>query len=268
MSEKHKLFQISVKAVLYKDDKILVLRDKKAHSEEHKKLEGWNLPGGRLRENEKIREALKREIKEELGDIKYEIKGIIESTEFVNSDGPVIVLYYAAEYLGGNIKLSHEHKEFKWLTFNEILKEENIAECMKGVTTGLIKKNELENSLDNWKRTQADFENYKKDQVKAMEEFRKFARLNLVMQILPVLDNFNASLEHVPEDQKDNGWVIGINYIKKQLEDILKNNGLEEIEVRIGDKFNPEFHEAIKNEDNEDNKNSKSLNIIKKIIQK
>lgn len=129
-------------------------------------------------------------------------------------------------------------------------------------------KDKAEEYLNNWKRTQADFENYKKDQAKMMGDFRKFASLDMIMQILPVLDNFNASLEHVPEDQKDNAWVTGIIYIKKQLEDVLKNNGVSEIETKIGDKFNPEIHEAVKSDSNDANEHSNDSNVVTRIVQK
>jgi molecular chaperone GrpE len=49
----------------------------------------------------------------------------------------------------------------------------------------------------------------------------------------------------VPEDKKENKWVEGITHIKRQIEDILKNNNIEEIVVKIGEEFNPEIHEAV-----------------------
>ena len=128
------------------------------------------------------------------------------------------------------------------------------------------KKDKSEEYLNNWKRAAADLENYKKDQAKMLGEFRKFASLDVIFQILPVLDNFNASLDHVPEDQKDNNWVTGIIYIKKQLEDVLKNNGVEEIEVKVGDEFNPGLHEAI--DTKETNIDTKETNKIMKVVQK
>jgi molecular chaperone GrpE len=75
---------------------------------------------------------------------------------------------------------------------------------------------------------------------------------------LPVLDNFEASLAHVPEERKENGWVEGIIHIKRQIEDILKSNGIEEIVVKVGDQFNPEIHEAVAGEGEK----------VKKILQK
>lgn len=120
--------------------------------------------------------------------------------------------------------------------------------------------------LNNWKRAVADLENYKKAQAKMLGEFRKYASLDMILQILPVLDNFNASLDHVPTDQKNNAWVTGITCIKKQLADVLKNNGVEEIEVKEGDEFNPSVHEAI--DTKETNTDTKKTNKIMKVVRK
>jgi molecular chaperone GrpE len=89
---------------------------------------------------------------------------------------------------------------------------------------------------------------------------------------LPVLDNFHASTDHVPEDQKDGAWVTGIMHIQKQLEDTLKELGAEEISVQIGDELDPEKHEAIEDTErgvqDEDDKNRQDDGKIEKIVQK
>ena len=87
-----------------------------------------------------------------------------------------------------------------------------------------------EEYLNGWKRSQADFINYKKDEIKRFEEVLKFGNEILIRDILPVLDSLILAKE-VP--------------IKRQLEDILRKNGVEEIVVKIGDQFDPKFHEAI-----------------------
>jgi len=126
--------------------------------------------------------------------------------------------------------------------------------------------------LAGWKRCQADFENYKKMQTEAQKEFVKYSAQNVVMQIIPVLDNFHMSTDHVPEEQKNNGWVTGIMHIQKQLENVLKENGVTEIETKVGDKFNPEIHEAIHDSSQKsvDSKQEKSegQELIKKIVMK
>lgn len=102
-----------------------------------------------------------------------------------------------------------------------------------------------EEYLDGWKRTQAEFENYKKMQLQSQKDLLRYSTQNIVLQILPVIDNFHASTDHIPEDQKENPWVKGIMYIQKQLEDVLTENGVDEIAVKEGDNFDPIFHEAI-----------------------
>ncbi len=135
-----------------------------------------------------------------------------------------------------------------------------------------VKKTEVEQNkeneyLDGWKRCQADFENYKKMQMESQREFVKYAAENLVLQIIPVLDNFHMSTDHVPEDQKNNAWVTGIMHIQKQLENVLKENGATEIETKEGDQFNPEIHEALEN-NNQETKNKEQKNKISKVILK
>jgi molecular chaperone GrpE len=140
-------------------------------------------------------------------------------------------------------------------------------------------KSKEQEYLDGWKRCQADFENYKKAQAEAQKEFVKYAGQNIVMQIIPVLDNFHMSTDHVPEDQKDNAWVVGIMHIQKQLENVLAENGATEIETKEGDKFDPAIHEAVENssqstvhssekEKNDQEQRTNNQELIKKVLLK
>lgn len=122
--------------------------------------------------------------------------------------------------------------------------------------------------LDGWKRCKADFENYKKRQAEALKDLALYSNENMILQILPILDNFHASTEHVPEDQKNNPWVVGIMHIQKQLEKVLEDNGVSEIKVKEGDKFDPALHEAIKSDANDTSKHSNDTNKIMKVILK
>jgi len=116
--------------------------------------------------------------------------------------------------------------------------------------------------LNSWKRCQADFENYRKMQSENSKQLIGFATENIILQMLPILDNFHASTDHIPEDQKNNPWVVGIMHIQKQLETFLKDNGVEEIETKTGDKFDPEIHEAVHQEELRI-KNQESGKIVK-----
>lgn len=125
---------------------------------------------------------------------------------------------------------------------------------------------EAEKHLDGWKRCQADFDNYKKRQKELQWELAKYSGLNLILQILPILDNFHAATNHIPQDQKDNPWVIGIMYIQKQLEKILEDNGVKEVKTKVGDDFDPQIHEAVHN--GEQKKKEDSKDKIFKVVLK
>lgn len=107
--------------------------------------------------------------------------------------------------------------------------------------------------LADLKRVQADFENYKKRQQESQKELGGFLIEKLVLDIVPVLDNFRTATMHVPSEQKDSPWVVGIQYIEKQLETVLTDNGIQTIEVREGEVFDPKIHEAVSKEQSTEN---------------
>ena len=97
--------------------------------------------------------------------------------------------------------------------------------------------------LASWQRERADFLNYKKDETKRIESFFKYAGQELILKILPILDNFDVAEKKLPEELKKNENVKGILQIKKQVLDFLKNLGMEPIDC-LGKKFDPNFMEA------------------------
>ncbi|MBI4159691.1 nucleotide exchange factor GrpE [Candidatus Wolfebacteria bacterium] len=105
-------------------------------------------------------------------------------------------------------------------------------------------KREREEYLEGWKRAKADFLNYKKDEIKRLGDFSKFAAERLIHELIAVLDSFNLALasESVKEDEQAQR---GLYLIRQQLEDVLRGHGLRRVEVRAGDAFDPAFHEAI-----------------------
>lgn len=97
--------------------------------------------------------------------------------------------------------------------------------------------------LAGWQRARADFLNYKKEEMERIEEILKYAGVGFILKILPILDNFDVAAKKLPEDFKNDEKVKGILQIKTQLQDFLKSQGVEEIKT-IGEKFDPNFHEA------------------------
>lgn len=117
--------------------------------------------------------------------------------------------------------------------------------------------------LAGWQRAKADFLNYKKSETERVGEILEFSREELILEILPILDNFNLAEEKLPKELKDDEYIKGILQIKKQFEEVLKNQGAEQIKT-VNEKFNPSLHEIIM----EVEKNGSEEGIIIEEIQK
>ncbi|MEK7159715.1 MAG: nucleotide exchange factor GrpE [Patescibacteria group bacterium] len=111
--------------------------------------------------------------------------------------------------------------------------------------TELEKK--CEEYLNGWKRAQADYQNLVKEFDGRRNDYVRFANVNLIIELLPILDNFKAAFSQIPEAEKNSPWVIGFSYIKKQLEDMLAREGVEQIKT-VGEEFNHEEHEAVEDD--------------------
>lgn len=107
---------------------------------------------------------------------------------------------------------------------------------------------QCEEYLNGWKRAKADYANLKKESEDRQRIFLDVAKAGLIMEILPIYDNLKKALIALPAE--NNAWAEGIRAIKKQFEDFLKQNGIEEIKT-VGENFNPEFHEAVSREQKE-----------------
>jgi len=97
---------------------------------------------------------------------------------------------------------------------------------------------------DGWKRTQADFVNFKRKAEEDRTYLIKNASTGIISDLLPVLDNFSLAAKHIPENIAEDNWVSGVKVIEKQFESILKDNGLEKIES-VGQPFDHNLHEAL-----------------------
>ena len=98
--------------------------------------------------------------------------------------------------------------------------------------------------LAGWQRAMADFLNYKKEEMTRVGDFLKYANAGLILKILPILDNLELAEQKLPDDLKNDENVKGLLMVKKQIQDFLKSQGIEEIKS-VGEKFDPNFHEII-----------------------
>lgn len=96
--------------------------------------------------------------------------------------------------------------------------------------------------LAGWQRTKADFINYKKEEMKHMEDVARYGNESLIKDLIGVMDNFDLGLRSL---EKAGPVEKGIYLIRSQIEDILKKRGLEKVSVKPGDEFDPATAEAM-----------------------
>ena len=117
--------------------------------------------------------------------------------------------------------------------------------------------------LTGWQRERAGLLNYKREEMERIGEILKYADVGLVLNILPILDNFEIAEKKLPEDLKNDENVKGILQLKNQILDFLKNQGVEEIKS-LGEKFDPNFMEVVETTEAKD----KESGIVVEEIQK
>lgn len=103
-------------------------------------------------------------------------------------------------------------------------------------------KEKRDEYLNGWKRTKADFENYKKKEQERLESFKKRSKEKLIRELITILDSFDLSVLSSNDEKVEKK---GVELIRSQFQNILKNNGLSVIKTSIGNEFNPEIHEAV-----------------------
>jgi molecular chaperone GrpE len=104
---------------------------------------------------------------------------------------------------------------------------------------------EVDQEKDKFLRLFAEFENYKKRTSKERIELFKTASKDVMVSMLPVLDDFERALTHIEDDKEAEELRKGVDLIYQKLLKTLEQKGLEAIDVRAGDVFNADNHEAI-----------------------
>ena len=146
----------------------------------------------------------------------------------------------------------HKHQEPKQEQVTETPVEEtneqpqvDVAELMKKLEEAEAKVAE---HRDGWQRAQAEFVNYKNRIQRDAETQRANMKGDILQKILPVLDDLELALQNRPADE---AWASGIELIARKFQSVLESEGVKRIEAE-GQPFDPNFHEAISHEPNED----------------
>lgn len=115
------------------------------------------------------------------------------------------------------------------------------------------KDEQIEDLTNALKRERADAENLRRRHQEELTSLRQRIRSDVVSDLLPVVDNFERSLKHVPEDLADNDYIKGVQGVVKQFEKTISDIGVERIKT-VGEPFDPELHEAVSMEEGEGDK--------------
>ncbi len=115
-------------------------------------------------------------------------------------------------------------------------------------------------------RTQAELENYRKRVERERAETLKYATIEIVREILPVLDNLERAVEAAETNgpaRDDDLLLQGVAIVQKQFRDTLVRQGLEEVEAR-GRLFDPHVHEAVGRVETEDSEDGTVVEVFQK----
>lgn len=100
------------------------------------------------------------------------------------------------------------------------------------------------------KRERADSENIRRRHDEQLGSLKSMVKAGVVRDLLPVIDNFERALKHVPKELEGNDYVKGVQGVVKQFEATLQQIGVERIKT-VGEVFDPRLHEAVAMEEGE-----------------
>lgn len=102
-------------------------------------------------------------------------------------------------------------------------------------------ENRAADYLDSLQRERAAFQNFKKRVEREREEQRRVVEADVLLKLLPIMDDFHRAMDNVPPGDT---WAEGVGLIQRKLERFLEDSGVTEMDV-LGEEFDPTYHEAI-----------------------
>ena len=106
------------------------------------------------------------------------------------------------------------------------------------------KDEQIEELNDKLKRQMAEFDNFRKRTEKEKTQMYDMGAKSIIEKILPVIDNFERGLAAVPEEQREDAFVVGMDKVYRQMLTELDASGVKPIEA-VCQEFDPNFHNAV-----------------------
>ncbi len=119
-----------------------------------------------------------------------------------------------------------------------------------------------EEYLDGWQRARAEFANYRRRQEQQRKQMQVNAKANVLVQLLPVMDDLKRALEAVPEEIEGNPWVSGVEQVQRKWQAALEREGLSALLVKAGESFDPNIHEALTHEPSTEVEAGKVIEVV------
>ncbi len=116
---------------------------------------------------------------------------------------------------------------------------------------------------DRWMRSQAEFANARKRMEKQRAEAYANAKADIVLKLLPALDDFERALANVPEAIREDSWYEGIELVEKKLQTTLEGLNVSPV-AAVGELFDPNWHEAVSQEPSDEHESG----VVSRELQK
>ena len=111
-------------------------------------------------------------------------------------------------------------------------------------------------------RVKADSLNYKRRVEEEREELQRQANSNLVLRLLPVMDDFERALRHIPRDDAISAWLAGVELVGRNMTSVLESFGVTRIDA-IDAQFDPAEHESVSIEVSDSREEGTVLSVIR-----
>ena len=99
-------------------------------------------------------------------------------------------------------------------------------------------------NLAGWQKALADYQNLQKETANKIAQLKNLNTSSLVLEILPIFDNYELAITHIPESEQEKSWSVGLQHIFKLWQTFLEENQITAIKT-LGEEFDPYIHEAV-----------------------
>ncbi len=234
-------FMVAAGAILEhpETETILLLQ----RSEDNYKPGIWETGYGRIDQGEDPEAGLRREIREETGIKNIEFVRLLTGWHFYRgekrAENEVIGLTYWCQTPDQEVKLSHEHQEYQWVTLDKALKLVKDPGVLRDINAFIEAKTDaakLNLAHQKEQRALADYRNLQRRTAEERGKLAKYATQQVVEDLLQPLSLLDLAAKQIDD--------TGLSMVVQQLKQALENHGLQKIDV-LGKKFDIETMEAV-----------------------